>query len=275
MPPKLRNNAESLTIDSIKELWVKEFLPSIQKELRSEIEDLKSKITSVAAKCDEIESSQKYLSSEYDNFKRSLQGTKKEVTDIKRSIEGLEGRVNRNENDLYNSNVVLDDVQQYLRRDCIEITGIPPPLLDSPKQLAVQVGEMIGLNVTEDHISTAHRLPPTKKVKNRIIVKFVHRDMKEAFYKNRSKLIGKKSKDVPLIASEYGKNIHESENIYINESLTLIRKKLLGRVNEFKRANKWRHLWTVNGKILLRQTDSSKVFDFTTNDQFEQFLQGS
>jgi hypothetical protein len=46
MPPKLRNNAEFLTIDSIKELWVKEFLPSIQKELRSEIEDLKSKITS-------------------------------------------------------------------------------------------------------------------------------------------------------------------------------------------------------------------------------------
>ena len=91
MPPKLRNNPETLTIDSIKELWVKEFLPSIQKELRSEIEDLKSKITSVAAKCDEIESSQKYLSNEYDNFKRSLQGTKKEVTDINRSIEGLEG----------------------------------------------------------------------------------------------------------------------------------------------------------------------------------------
>ncbi len=66
--------------------------------------------------------------------------------------------------------------------------------------------------------------------------------MKEAFYKNRSKLIGKKSKDVPLITSEYGKNVHESENIYINESLTLIiRKKLLGRVNVFKRANKWRH----------------------------------
>ena len=193
MPPKLRNNPESLTIDSIKELWVKEFLPSIQKELRSEIEDLKSKITSVTAKCDEIESSQKYLSNEYDNFKCSLQGTKKEVTDIKRSIEGLEGRVNRDENDLYNSNVALDDVQQYLRHGCIEITGIPPPLLDSPKQLAVQVGEMIGLNVTEDHIS-AHRLPLTKKVKNRIIVKFVHRDMKEAFYKSRSKLIGKSPK---------------------------------------------------------------------------------
>ena len=44
---------------------------------------------------------------------------------------------------------------------------------------------------------------------------------------------------------------------YINESLTLIRKKLLGQVkNEFKRANMWRHLWTVNGKILLRQRDS-------------------
>ena len=96
--------------------------------------------------------------------------------------------------------------------------------------------------------------------------------MKEAFYKNRSKLIWKKFKDVPLIASEYGKSIRESENMFINESLTLNRKRLLGRVNAFKRKNNWRYIWTANGKILLRQTNSSKVFEFTTNEQFEEFV---
>jgi hypothetical protein len=76
---------------------------------------------------------------------------------------------------------------------------------------------MLGIEVKEHHISIAHRLPPTRKIRNRIIVKVVHRNMKEEFYKRRSKLIGKKSKDIPSIAKEYGKTIHESNSIFINE----------------------------------------------------------
>ena len=35
-----------------------------------------------------------------------------------------------------------------------------------------------------------------------------------------------------------------------NESLTPYRRKLFGKINEFKRTNKWKYIWTVNGKIL-------------------------
>jgi phage anti-repressor protein len=87
----------------------------------------------------------------------------------------------------------MDNIEQYLRHDCIEITGIPTVLQDNPKQIAVELGEMLGIDVTK-HISIAHRLPPTRKIRNRIIVKFVHRNMKKEFYKRQSKLIGKKSK---------------------------------------------------------------------------------
>ena len=38
----------------------------------------------------------------------------------------------------------------------------------------------------------------------------------------------KQAKDVPSVAKEYGKTIHESNSIFINESLTSCRKKLLG-----------------------------------------------
>ena len=74
----------------------------------------------------------------------------------------------------------------------------------------------MGIDVTEHHISTAHRLPSTKKMPNRIIAKYVHRDKKDKFYKRQSQLPGKKSKDIPCIANEYGKSIHESNKIYIN-----------------------------------------------------------
>jgi hypothetical protein len=57
-----------------------------------------------------------------------------------------------------------------------------------------------------------------------------------------------------------------------NESLTPYRRKLFGKINEFKHTNKWKYIWTVNGKILLRQTDDSNVLGFTTCDEFDQFL---
>ena len=58
---------------------------------------------------------------------------------------------------------------------------------------------MMGIDVTKHHISTAHRLPSTKEMPNRIIVKFVHRDRKDEFFKRRSKLTGKKSKDILVL----------------------------------------------------------------------------
>ena len=62
---------------------------------------------------------------------------------------------------------------------------------DDPKQIAVEIGHLMGVEIEKEHISNAHRLPPTRKVKDRLIVKFVRRNIRDAFYKQRSKLVGK------------------------------------------------------------------------------------
>ena len=59
--------------------------------------------------------------------------------------------------------------------------------------------------------------------------------------------------------------------IYINESLTAYRRRLFGKINSFKNTNKWKYLWTTNGTIHLRQTDSSQTFHFDTMEDFEEF----
>lgn len=69
----------------------------------------------------------------------------------------------------------INVMQQYLRRDCIENTGIPTLPLDNLKQLVVELGSLIDVIIGGGQISTAHRLPDFRKVKNRIIVKFVQR----------------------------------------------------------------------------------------------------
>ena len=255
-----------MTVESLKNIWERDLLPSIKKEFKIEFDNIKGEITALNIKCADIERSQNYLSKDYDNFKESLQTVKKHVSETSQKIKNLEERLQTTEDNTYNQQVLVDNVQQYQRRDCIEITGVPVLPTDNPKQIVVEVGELMGIDVTEDHISTAHRLPSTKKVPNRIIAKFVYRDKKEEFYKRRRQFTGKKSIDIPCVANEYGESIYESNKIYINESLTPYRRKLFGKINEFKRTNKWKHIWSViNGKILLRQTGDSSV-------EFDQFL---
>lgn len=103
---------------------------------------------------------------------------------------------------MYGNEVAIDDVQQYLWHDCLEIVGIPRVPQDNPKQLVQEVGSLIDVEIGVNDISTAHRLPDTKKVKNGIIAKFVRRDKREDMYKNRRKLIGKNTSALQSVCEE-------------------------------------------------------------------------
>ena len=76
----------------------------------------------------------------------------------------------------------MDELEQYARRECVEITGIPIVPNDSPALLVKEMSEIMGVNLNENDISIAHRLPPTKKVKNRVIVKFTRREKRDEIY---------------------------------------------------------------------------------------------
>lgn len=52
-------------------------------------------------------------------------------------------------------------------------------------------------------------------------------------------------------------------SIYVNESRTDMRRKLLVKAKLFKKDMNWKFVWTKNGKIFLRHTDNSKVITIT------------
>ena len=118
------------------------------------------------------------------------------------------------------------------------------------------------------------RLPDTKKIKNHIIVKFVHRDARKKVYKKRASLRDEEVNERSSICCQgnWKINIQRANKIYINESLTSYRNRLFGRIHEFKKSNKFKFSWTINGKISLRESETSTVYKFTTHEEFEEFL---
>ena len=167
----------------------------------------------------------------------------------------------------------MDELQQYARRDCLEITGIPVVPNESPALLVKEMSAIMGVNLNENDISIAHRFPPTKKVTGRLVVKFTRREKRDEIYSKRKNLKSKRTKHLPFVICEPESAVvsHKGQ-IHANESLTPYRKRLLGRILQFKRNHNYKSIWTANGKIMLKKTESSTTKCFVTHGEFEEFL---
>ena len=94
-------------------------------------------------------------------------------------------------------------------------------------------------------------------------------------YKKRRNLIGKNINNLPSVQAAMGLAATSNNKIHINESLTGYRKQLFGRINDIKRKNNYKYLWTANGngKIMLKAHDSSETKSFVTHDEFEDCIE--
>ncbi|XP_068714183.1 uncharacterized protein [Montipora foliosa] len=243
---------QGLSAKELRRIWNDEFLPSIRREIKTEILKLKSSIKALTERCNELEKSQDFVSKKYDTAIAALQ-------------RELAGTIDRQDQSLYRVESALDETQQYLRRDCLEINGVPISSYENPNQLVKEVGLLAGVEIDDRHIVAAHKLPDSKNVKNRLLVKFIQRDKREELYKHRKNLVEKNISHLPSVEDGNGK-------IFINESLTSYRKRLFGRIREYKRNNNLKYLWTSNGKIMLKVNDTSPTQAFVTHEQFEDYL---
>ena len=105
---------------------------------------------------------------------------------MKSQIKEIKEDINKLGHDGFNVEVKLDELEQYAQGDCLEITGIPVVPNDSPALMVKEMSEIMGVNLNENDISIAHRLPPTKQVKDRLIqVKFTRREKRDEIYSKR------------------------------------------------------------------------------------------
>ena len=97
----------------------------------------------------------------------------------------------------------LNDLEQYTRRDCLEIRGIPLPStstdVDQTDNVVLKIGKKIGVPMQKSDISISHRIPSRKQFNDEgypippaIIVKFVKRQPRENAISENIKLLSLK-----------------------------------------------------------------------------------
>ena len=63
-----------------------------------------------------------------------------------------------------------NDLEQYTRRECVEIRGIPVAATPSKEQtnnIVKDLGKLLGVDITENDISVSHRMPQNQKYKGK------------------------------------------------------------------------------------------------------------
>ena len=238
-------------------------LEEIKDLIHKEIAPFNAKIAHFQTTLNELDNSVKFLSAKYDKLVTQSQSSNEKQRKVEANLEAFK-------KNLISVEEELDDFAQYLRRDCVEISGIPATENLRCEDIVTSLGQEMGLELDDSDISIAHPLPTFSDVKDdKVIVKFTRRETRNEFYSKRKSVAGRKAstfdsfKEHDLAGAE--------KMVYIGESLTPFRKKLFGAVNKIKKKLEWKFIWTNNGRIYLKQSDSSRSYTFVSGSDLNNF----
>lgn len=183
--------------------------------------------------------------------------TKLEKTngELKTENDLLKRRITQLEDDVNELISHCDDQEQYTRRECLEIHGIPAMAGEDTNNIVTKISSLIDVTVKSEDISVSHRLPTRNRRNNDqsspIIVRFTRRDKREELYQKRRSL---KDFSINNIGLDQGQS---NGKIYIQESLTQKKKELFKKCLQFKKDNSYKFIWTHFGTFYLRKQEKS------------------
>ena len=95
----------------------------------------------------------------------------------------------------------VENVKRYLRRDLLEIHGVPESRDENTDTIVQNVVQLVApeLNLNQTDISISHRLPAAEGNIKPIIAKFTRRNTRDAIYQKKRNLSSKSSLDLGFL----------------------------------------------------------------------------
>ena len=192
-----------------------------------------------------VKESQSFICEKYDCLKESYDELLKENKELKSLSKELK---NQSESEVEK----LDRLEQYKRRQNLEIVGIPVQDGENTNAIVIEVAKLFDVNLTPEQISTSHRLPAKnrKNISPPIIARFTNRDVRNKIYANRK---------ATRTASLINFSVPGTEKVYVSENLFRPRKKLFWQTKQKAKKVGFKYFWTTNENIFVKQIDQAEV----------------
>ena len=183
-----------------------------------------------------------------------------ETESLRKELSDLKVSYNQLQSDMKDLTTKYDDMEQYSRRSCLRISGIPEPIgeTEDVSKIVLDLAKRVGSKVALEDIDRAHRIgrprPNNDAAANNIdarartapgreiIIKFTNSTARLSLLKGRAKLR------------------EERSEIFINEDLTSTRKNLAYECRKIKKAqnSNIKKTWVYAGSIYIVDSSDTK-----------------
>ena len=164
-----------------------------------------------------------------------------------KKVTYLEEILDQTQDRLYRAEVAINNLDQYSRRENIEILGIPDNItINNLETTVIEILDSIGVQVSSYNIVACHRLKKKNYQKSAsTIVRFVNRKSVHEIKTKKKNLNESPYKEV------FGNNISITDNLspenrFIYDSCYLLKKK-----------NVIKNVWSFNGVVHVKYADKS------------------
>ena len=129
-----------------------------------------------------FEESMDFTYKQYESQKKNSENLMKHNSKLESESKELKQKIANLESNMNSLGMEVNDLEQYGRRDCIEISGVPQQPDEDIEKIAITIGKVLGIDVNRKDIQGCYRISP--KPNSAIICKFANRKLKESFMKN-------------------------------------------------------------------------------------------
>ena len=176
-------------------------LKSIESLLNEKLLPITNKIECLHNRVEEVVHSLSFLSNKYDELFNKVSVLEDNNKQLSTENQRLKSESSNLSNVCASLKVAIDELEQYSRRDCLELRGIPSSRDENTDDIVIKVASLVNINIKKEDISVNHRIrnsgirggstvnsSSSRDMEPAIIVKFIKRDVRDALYHSRSRL---------------------------------------------------------------------------------------
>lgn len=228
----------------------KEFLVRVVEEFKN---DVFGEIKAFRSEITELANSMQFLSDKVDSANSLMHDIKKELSEIKKENLQIHAKNKQMSKELIELQDRVRNLEQYSRRNNIEISGIPSSPNEDVKTILQDVGAAIGLEMQPGEVTAAHRIPTFRKDRSpSMVVQFRERSIRDVW-------IAKFREKKTLTAYQVNKQFPQQQRVYINEHLSPDNKQFLSSLKRKCRELNYAFVWCREGKFFVRKNEGGKV----------------
>ena len=128
-------------------------LEEIKELLRGETGPINSKLDSLSANFEELNRAVKFLNAKYDKLLLQVQQVNEKLQQHTQSINAAKDELGKVKKSAADAMSQIEELSQYVRRDCLEISGIKPGGECTCENIVTSIGKAIDVPITKEEIS--------------------------------------------------------------------------------------------------------------------------